>query len=209
MPKLQCYDHHVTIVLLNVRSIVAKLPDIACDGSLKYASVLCLCETWLTPSADSQPAPVVQSNQIAIRCDRASGDNKGGVMISIPEHMQPTNTHRYSSNGIEAVSTTLLLANNTPIHIGLLYRSPSVPLQILTNLLSRVLEHFSVYSLPCIILGDFNENILHNCNTTILNFMSSGGYIQLVHLPTTARGTLIDHVYCNSLLQNTIVHVFQ
>ena len=50
MPKLQCHDNHVILALLNVRSIVAKLPDIACDGNLKYASVLCFCKTWLTPS---------------------------------------------------------------------------------------------------------------------------------------------------------------
>ena len=59
-------------------------------------------------------------------------------MISVPECVQPTNTHRYASNGIEAVSTTLLLAKNKQIQIALLYRSPSVPLQTLTSF--RVLK---------------------------------------------------------------------
>ena len=188
-----------------MRSITAKLPDIVNDDGLKYASILCLCETWLTPS---EPSPVVQDNQIAIRCDRASGDNKGGVMISVPEDMQPTHTHRYASNGIEAVSTTLLLLNNMPIQIALLYRSPSIPLQALTTLLSRVLNHVSLSSLPCILLGDFNEDILHQTNSIIVSFMSSHGYTQLVKSPTTARGTLIDRVYCNnSLPDKTIVQV--
>ena len=35
---------------------------------------------------------VVQDNQIAIRCDRTLVDNKGGVMISLSQDMQPTNT---------------------------------------------------------------------------------------------------------------------
>ena len=202
IPKLQCQDNHVTIALLTVRSIAAKLPDIASDDGLKYASIMCFCETWLT---SSEPSPVVQ---IAIRCDRASGDNKGGVMISFPEDMQPTHTHRYVSNGIEAVSTTLLLLNNMPIQIALLYRSPSVPLQALTTLLSRVLNHVSLSSLPCILLGGFNEDILHQTNSTIVSFMSSHGYTQLVKSPTSARGTLIDHVYCNnSLPDKTIVQV--
>ena len=70
-----------------MRSITAKLPDIACDSNLKYASsVLRFCEMWLTPP---QPSPVVQSIQIAIRGDRASGDNKGGVMITVSECVQP------------------------------------------------------------------------------------------------------------------------
>ena len=79
---------------------------------------MCFCETWLTPS---EPSPIVQNNQVAIRCDRPFGDNKGGVMISIPDGMQPINTRRYAPNGIEAVSTILLLANNTPTQIAPLY----------------------------------------------------------------------------------------
>ena len=34
VPGLKHHDNHVTIALLNVRSIVAKLPDIAEDNSL-------------------------------------------------------------------------------------------------------------------------------------------------------------------------------
>ena len=204
VPKVQCHDNHITIASLNVRSITAKLPDIANDDGFKHASILCFCETWLTPS---QPSPVVQSNHIAIRCDRASGDNKGGVMISILEDLQPTHTHTYASNGIEALSTTLLLANNTQIQIALLYRSPSVPLQTLITTLSTIINHVSIYRLPCIILGDFNEDILQQLNGRIVTFMSNHGYTQLVTLPTTARGTLIDHVYYNGSPGNITVQV--
>lgn len=65
-------------------------------------------------------------------------------MISVPEDMQPTHTRRY---GIEAVSTTLLLANNAPIQIALLYRSASVPLQALISLLSQMLNHVAYHVL--------------------------------------------------------------
>ena len=122
--------------------------------------------------------------------------------------MCTTNTHRYASNGIEAVSTTLLLAKNKQIQIALLYRSPSVPLQTLTSLLSRVLNHLSTSSLPCVILGDFNEDVLLHTNSRIVSFMSSHGYTQLVNSPTTNRGTLINHVYGNaSLPSNTVIQV--
>ena len=108
---------------------------------------------------------------------------------------------------IEAISITILLANNRPIHIALLYRSPSVPLQTLTSLLSTVLNDISTSSLPSIVLGDFNKDVLHiDCRIT--SFMSSHGYTQIVNSPTTNRGTLIHHVYCNaSLPSNTIVQV--
>ena len=78
---------HVTIALLNVRSILAKLPDITADNSLRSASILCFCETWLNAS---QPSPVLLDDQIDIRCDRDTCDNKGGVLICVPRQMNPT-----------------------------------------------------------------------------------------------------------------------
>ena len=88
---------HITIALLNVRSIFAKLPDIAKDNSLRSATIRCFCETWLDAS---QPSPLVHHDQIGIRCDRISCQNKGGVLICIPNQMQPTNTTRFAFNGI-------------------------------------------------------------------------------------------------------------
>ena len=96
-------------------------------------------------------------------------------MISVSEDMQPTGTHRYTFNGIEAVSTTLLLADNTHIQLALLYRSPSSPFQALISLLSRVLHNISLSNFPCVILGDFNEDVLHQTNSRIVTFMSSRG----------------------------------
>ena len=176
VPKLHCHDNHVTIALLNIRSITAKLPDITNDDSLRNASIQCFCETWLTPS---QPSPVIHKNHTAIRCDRETQNNKGGVMISVDRDMKPTHIRRYASNSIEAVSITLQLPHNTQIQIALLYRSPSAPLLALTSLLSRVLNHVSMSCLPCIILGDFNEDIMQNNDNRIVCFMSSSGYTQL------------------------------
>lgn len=65
-----------TIALLNVRCLTAKLPDIEQDV-LKCAMV----------------SPVVQDNQASLRCDRALANQKGGVMISVPQSMQPTDIY--------------------------------------------------------------------------------------------------------------------
>lgn len=89
-----------------------------------------------------------------------------------------------------------LLAEKTQIQIALLYRSPSVPSQRLTNLLSRVLNHPSRLSLQGAILGDFKEDILYQTSPRIMTYMSSHGYTQLVKSPPTARGTFTDHVHC-------------
>ena len=54
LPEVLSDPYHLTIALLNVRSIVAKLLDIHADKNLRSASTLCFCETWLNPS---QPTP--------------------------------------------------------------------------------------------------------------------------------------------------------
>jgi len=66
-----CPDNYISIALLNVRSIVAKLPesDIEHDHSLTSASILCFPETWLTPQLSS---PVILGHHQVIRSDRMS-----------------------------------------------------------------------------------------------------------------------------------------
>ena len=44
---------------------------------------------------------------------------------------------------------------------ALLYRSPSVSMATLITVVSRILTYVSVSNIPCVILGDFNENLLH------------------------------------------------
>ena len=158
MPQLQCQSlssSHVTIALLNVRSIVPKLPDIAADSYLKCAGILCFCETWLTKS---QPSPPISHNTHCIRCDRASGDNKGGVMICVSQDIQPTESHSFTGSGIEALCTTLLLPSGSLLQVGVVYRCTS--LANLNAILSKLLDHVTKSITPCIIMGDFNEDLL-------------------------------------------------
>jgi len=90
LPMFACPDNYISIALLNVRSIVAKLPesDIECDHSLTSVSILCFTETWLTPQLSSL---VILGHHRVIRSDRMSGDNKGRVLISIPPNIQASN----------------------------------------------------------------------------------------------------------------------
>ena len=47
LPDVSCDSaSHVPIALLNVRSILAKLPDIRADKNLTSASILFFSETW-------------------------------------------------------------------------------------------------------------------------------------------------------------------
>ena len=171
---------------------------------LSGASIQCFCETWLNAS---QVSPILQLNQIDIRCDRVTCENKSGVMICVPSQMHPSDIQRFSVNGIETVYCMLVLPNLTRIQITLVYRSPSVSQTTFKTVLSRLLRHMAMCNSTCIVLGDFNEDLLHQLNSSILCFMSEHGFRQLVKSPTTPHGTIIDHVYYKDPPNNVTVQV--
>ena len=129
-------------------------------------------------------------------------------MICLPSHMNPCNTQRFAANGIEAISVSLALSCvNRSIQIALVYRSPSVSQTSLITVLTILLRHVTLCTIPCVIAGDFNEDLLHNPNSSILRLMSSYGFTQLVMSPTTSQGTLIDHVYYRNQCTNSSIVV--
>ena len=166
-----------------MRSILSKLPDIRADNSLRSASILCFCETWLNAF---QPSPVLLDDQIDIRCDRIACENKCGVLICVPSQMNPSNTQRFATNGIEAVSATLHLCNIGDMQIAVVYRSPSVSQTTLLTVLSRLLIHVSLCNTPCVLLGDFNEDISHHQNCEILRLMSSFSFQPVSEVPNNS-----------------------
>ena len=115
-------------------------------------------------------------------------------MICVPRCMQPSQTCTFMASNIEVACSTLTLPNASQMQIFVLYKSPNVPLQTLLTTLSRVVVYTSNADVPTVMLGDFNVDILSQPNSNIVKFMSDHGYTQLVTSPTTANGTLLDHV---------------
>ena len=135
LPLFTPPNHSYTIALLNVRSILPKLPDIDCDSSLKSADILCFTETWLAPHIDC-PA-IIPGHQI-IRVDREHLNSKG-VVVSAPHSMVTAEVHQLTIDHIliEALGVALLLLNGKLIHIVLVYRSPRVPISELMSFMSE------------------------------------------------------------------------
>ena len=100
-----------------------------------------------------------------------------GLQLQALRHYQPPYTYKTGK-----------------LQIAVVYRSPRVLLGTLITLMNGLLSHVSSCNLPCLILEDFNENILHH-NSTLVNLMDNFGFAQLVKSPTSPHGTLIDHVY--------------
>jgi len=80
-----CPDNYISIALLNVRSIVTKLPesDIEHDHSLTS-------ETWLTHQLSS---PVILSHHQVIRSDRMSKEEFSSVFQQTYKHLIKLSSH--------------------------------------------------------------------------------------------------------------------
>ena len=70
-----------------------------------------------------------------------------------------------------------------------------MPLYNLLSILTSIISNTSNATQPVIVLGDFNEDVINNQNSSLLSLMSTGGFNQMVNSPTTDRGTLIDLVF--------------
>ena len=126
-------------------------------------------------------------------------------MMSVRENLCPLVMYTFASSGIEGIVVDVLLPNASHLQISLLYRSPTSALQQFIVVLTELLSRLSSTNSATIVLGDFNEDVLSKPNST--SIMSNHGFTQLVHTPTTDRGTLIDHVYYNRAYENLVVQV--
>ena len=104
-------------------------------------------------------SPVVSTDHVVLRCDRPINDHKGGAMISVTNTMQPSSTVTFVCNGIESLVTCLCVADKR-LQVAVVYRSPSVPMRQLVQLMTRLLQHVSATGVPTVILGDFNDDVL-------------------------------------------------
>ena len=191
---IQLSTQHMTICLLNVRSVINKLEDINHDTILQSVDMLCLSETWLSPLTQT---PSVIDGYNVIRCDRTSASRGGGVMIAHKQDIKCSSVVNQRNNDIEQI-TGMFMLYGFPIVISLVYRPPLVAMNNLLNTLSNVLSTVN-NSEPMIVLGDFNEDILLNPNSKLLQFMLSNGFSQVVTSPTTDRSTMIDLVFVKKL----------
>ena len=138
LPVYTCPDNYITLALLNIRSLYAKLADIDCDDSLACASILCFTETWLTPQMET---PCVRDNWQAARADRLSGDNKGGVLVSFSDTIRLVDCNNASleNTAMEIMVTVLRLPSGQCFQLMVVYRSPSVSLDTVLETMSNLL----------------------------------------------------------------------
>ena len=96
--------------------------------------------------------------------------DKGGVCIYVKENIQ-SRLRSDLCRSFEYLETVFIecLINNRPVVIGMVYHRPGTSFQQFIDGLSEILENVSS---NCILMGDFNLNLLnHQFDNNIGNFM--------------------------------------
>ena len=62
------------------------------------------------------------------------------------------------SNGIESLVTVVQIQEQR-LQVAVTYRSPGIPMQLLIQHMTRLLEYASAVNIPTAVMGDFNDNL--------------------------------------------------
>ena len=63
---------------------------------------------------------------------------------------------------------------------------------------TQVCRHLQLQE-QCIMLGDFNDNLMSGTNSDLLQIMRPLGFKQHIQQATTDHGILLDHVYSHNI----------
>ncbi len=99
-----------------------------------------------------------------------------------------------------------LALNGSRLVVAAIYRSPSISINTFITDFTELLD---LMPLQCqtIIIGDFNDNLVPDTSSTLVNFMLRLGFKQYVYQPTTDYRTCIDHIYYNRVDEEAVIDV--
>ena len=197
---------------LNVRSYISKLKDITGDTTIAHADIMCFTESFLKhhhavcgPVLNGEPSVLYRFDRVTTCTQDLSN---GVVMIACALSLQSQCTNIPHPHTLEVESILFNAHPNLWMCVIAVYRRPQLLLATFLSLLHDYLNHIQHQTIPTVILGDFNENLLPcTSSSRLLQFMFSRGFSQLVKVPTTDSGSLLDHIYCNGTATDILVDV--
>ena len=205
---------NMSLELLNVQSLLPKLPDIRADVCDRSPEMLCYTETNLKSTTPNRLA-IIQGYQL-FRQDRKTGRKKsgGGVAIYVKEHLSAskiTIKPSTSNSHLEALWVKVKIDNKKVATVACVYRPPSsMRSQIdadFIDLEDQIQQIITAYpSHRIIIAGDMNADPQTNPTANIrLLELERYGLNCVVNEPTFYRNStrsILDVVLLSNSLYN-------
>ena len=113
---------------------------------------------------------------------------------------------------VESIFIELIFENKKNIILGCIYRHPHCSINdFCDNYITDLLNHISHIDKPCILMGDFNIDLLksnsNNATAKFLEIMNSSFFLPFIQKPsrvTDFSAILIDNIFMNTLDYETI-----
>ena len=202
---------HLKVSHLNIRGVKSHIEDLMADPLVKQSNVLCLCETFLRPEDRLYGSIIGRNDMEIVRMDRTSSvfsenqSGSGGVLLAAQKDLNPVYLAGSISKHLEYVAVQLKHNNNKLLIISL-YRPPSGRVNRFLQEIDQVLNDTNAQNSDCIIVGDFNEDLL-STSCPILTYFQSKKFHQKTDAPTRDSGSLLDHTYISENLNVNFLSV--
>ena len=188
-PLFQDLENVLSIGHLNIRSLQAHWCDLVKSSVVDAVSILTLSEA---NCSDPSSLPAIEGHT-TYYCNSPHG-LACLVKSELTAHLPGCHIV-----GLEAFSVVVLFGS-LEVLVIVAYKPPQCSLASFLTKLHNFLVQLPLYSMPAIITGDINVNLLGASNNRreLLCFMADRGFSQKVLVPTHRDGGLLDHIYVNS-----------
>ena len=194
-PVVFPHEEWLNIRLLNVRSYLEHLEDLKHDATLTSTDIFCFVETFLREGRRLQGSEHILQDANCFRADRPSSSGRGGGILTFAaEELSPLPLN-ISIHGLEYLALTVT-KQTTQVNIVTIYRPPSMSTASFFEKFKHLVDLLQK-DITTVIMGDFNVDLLQYPDHTIVRYMNTIGFYQLVSDATTDYGSMLDHVYVN------------
>jgi len=196
--------HNTSLILHNVQGLKQHYIDMKCNTDFHNVDFICLTETWLNEDDDilntllddfkfyHQPRYLSYSGSGVT--SNLKEQSHGGVAMYTKNNF--SSRLNVDVDNLECIA--IIVTKPVSFIISVIYRPPTYNIKQFCECLLIYLNKLHKINTRCIVMGDFNEDLMKN-HSQIKRLMYSNGYKQHVLEPTTENGTLIDHVYSKGL----------
>ena len=175
---------------LNVRSYMPHMKDIKCSNLIKSLDGLGITEANISENTGIElpwDKSVLFPSMIKTKTD---------VIFICPEIKKAEEINCTKVVGLENVCVRF-----HGVIVMIVYRRPGVPTNKFIEMMDQSLTSIPI-SVPFVLMGDFNEDLLKDGVKPISTFLQLYGLKQHIMNYTTDYASLLDHVYCNDMVKD-------
>ena len=191
---------------LNIRSVNRNLENLRLlleNTNVPKTSILGLTETWFSQSPDN----LHNINGFNLVTKSRLRKRGGGVAFYIPTQYDYTvhDEMSYMNDILESLFIEIAVPKSKSLTVGIIYRPPQSNQNEFLNIIQDLLQNITLRNKDCIIMGDFNINLLtHNHSPIAHEFLEvvflAASFLPLISKPTrvTEHSALLDNIFTDT-----------